>query len=66
MAGWGWTLIVLGIGSFFLQSAGMEFIFLAWVDQWGNSVGNAIRIGVAVLGAILIVVSRLNGSANRS
>lgn len=65
MAGWGLTLIVLGIGSYFLQNAGMEFILLAWVDNWGTTVGNGIRIGVAVLGAIMIVVDRLRASSRK-
>jgi hypothetical protein len=36
----------------------MEFIVLSWVDNWGPAVGNGIRIGCIVVGAILWFVGR--------
>jgi hypothetical protein len=59
MVGWGLVLIVLGIGSFVLRNNGMEFFLLAWIDNWGESSGNLIRIGMAVLGFVLVAVDRL-------
>ena len=65
MASWGFTLIIIGIGSFLLNMAGMEFMLLAWVDNWGSTVGTAIRVGVAVLGAAMIGIdfARKKGQA---
>ena len=34
----------------------MEFILLQWVDNWGPEVGWGIRIGMAVVGAILFFI----------
>ena len=59
MLSWRITLIVLGLGSFLLNQAGMEFFLLAWVDNWGLTTGNAIRFGVALIGVVMVAVSML-------
>ncbi len=61
MQGIGWLLIILGIGSFVLNYLEREFILLMWVDNWGPDVGLAIRIGMIVLGAILVAAGYLMG-----
>lgn len=66
MAGWGWTLIFLGLGSFLIHYLGMEFMLLAWVDNWGPAIGNGIRIGVAVFGAILVAIGKLKASPSET
>lgn len=63
MASIGKLLLGLGIGSFVLHLAGMEFKLLMWVDTWGESVGNVIRIACAVVGGILIFLGTRKKSA---
>jgi hypothetical protein len=52
----GGILLFFGIGSIVLNYMGMEFQILMWIDNWGLSTGMAIRIGFAVLGAILLIL----------
>ena len=49
----GSLLVLLDAGSFVLHFINMEFILVSWVDNWGPGVGNGIRIGMIVVGAIL-------------
>lgn len=53
MQGFGGLLVLLGAGSFVLKYIKMEFLFVSWVDNWGTGVGNGIRVGMIVVGAIL-------------
>lgn len=53
MQGFGGLLFFLGIGSFVLKYMGREFTLLMWVDNWGRTVGNVIRIAMILVGAIL-------------
>lgn len=53
MQGFGGFMVLLGAGSFVLKYINMEFILLSWVDNWGPGVGNGIRVGMIVVGAIL-------------
>lgn len=55
MRSFGILLIIFGAGSFALHAADMEFRLLQWVDNWGTSNGNLIRIGFVVLGILLFV-----------
>jgi hypothetical protein len=57
MRSFGILFLILGIGSFILRKMEREFTLLQWVDKWGQSTGDMIRIGFAVLGVILIVLS---------
>ena len=54
----GSLLVFLGVGSFLLHFANMDFILVSWVDNWGVSTGNGIRIAMVVVGAILWFVGR--------
>jgi hypothetical protein len=54
----GSLLVFLGAGSFLLHFANMDFILVSWVDNWGVNAGNAIRIGMIVVGAILWFAGR--------
>lgn len=47
-------LIAFGILSFVLRHFGREFIILMWIDYWGPKTGTAIRIGMIVLGVVLM------------
>lgn len=49
----GTYLVIFGIGSIILNQLGREFVFLMWIDGWGETVGWAIRGGSAALGAVL-------------
>ena len=47
----GSTLLFFGIGSIVLYFLNMQFIILAWVDMWGETVGWAIRGAMIIVGA---------------
>jgi len=57
MAGWGVTLIVLGLGSFILPLVGMQFRLLALFGP----AQNIVALGLAALGVILLILSRTRG-----
>ena len=53
----GVLLLILGGGSLLLHQFKIEFFLMRWVDNWGIEYGNYIRIGIAVLGLLLIILS---------
>jgi hypothetical protein len=53
----GFLLLILGAGSFVLRSMDYEFKLMKWVDNWGADTGNIIRIGIAVVGLVLVGLS---------
>lgn len=54
----GMWMVILGLGSFLLSFANMDFILVSWMDNWGASTGVVLRIALAVVGAILWLVAR--------
>ena len=52
----GMWLLIFGVGSIALNFLGMEFKILMWIDNWGAEIGWGIRIGLAVVGAVLLVL----------
>ena len=62
MAKLGGFLFVFGVLSFVINLFGREFILLMWIDMWGRSVGNIIRIGMIVLGLILMALTGVGSS----
>lgn len=58
MKSWGGNFFFFGVGSIILHFLQMEFIILAWIDMWGESVGWAIRIGLVVAGAAMWLLGR--------
>lgn len=58
MQGIGGLLVLWGIGSFVLPYAGIQFMLISWIDNWGPGVGNGIRIAMIVVGAILWLLGR--------
>lgn len=62
----GFNLILFGLGSILLNFFKYEFILLMWVDNWGPTVGWAIRIGLVGLGVVLVVLGRMRESAAAS
>lgn len=59
----GILLFILGAGSFVLNQLGMEFKLLGWIDNWGDTTGLAIRIGLIVVGGALFLIGRRQASA---
>ena len=57
----GTYLMIAGIGSILLNLFGYEFKILMWIDNWGETVGWAIRGGAIVLGAVLFFVGKGEG-----
>jgi len=53
MKGIGGLLVLLGAGSFVLNMMEREFIVISWIDNWGPTVGMAIRVAMVVVGAVL-------------
>ena len=52
----GSTLLFFGIGTVVLNLVGYEFVILAWVDMWGETVGWLIRGAIFALGGILFLL----------
>jgi hypothetical protein len=42
---------------------GYEFTLISWIDNWGETTGMAIRVGMAVVGAALWLVGRKREAA---
>jgi hypothetical protein len=63
MKSWGMWLFIFGAGSFVLNMLGMEFVILGWIDNWGPTVGTAIRVGLMVVGALMWLVGRKQAAA---
>ncbi len=49
----GGIFLLFGIGSVVLVFFGQVFTLLSWIDNWGPTVGWAIRGGLIVVGAAL-------------
>ncbi len=58
MRSWGLTIIVLAVLSAALPYAGMQFIFLTWVDNWGTTIGWIIRGGLILVGVAMFLLDR--------
>lgn len=59
----GSLLFIFGAGSFLLNLLGREFKWLSWIDNWGDTTGIAIRIGLIVAGAALWYFGRKQAAA---
>ena len=49
----GGILFFFGVGSIVLYFLNMEFVLLAWIETWGESVAWIIRAVMAGLGGLL-------------
>ena len=49
----GSLLLFLGVGTIVLNLIGYEFRILMWIDNWGETVGWAIRAALIVGGGVL-------------
>ena len=68
MRGLGQLLLVFGLVSAALKLwlPGVHFLLLIWIDNWGNQTGWAIRIGMIVLGAVLLALASLSRLSRRT
>jgi hypothetical protein len=64
MQGFGGLLFFLGVGSFVLHYINMELLLVSWVDNWGTGIGNGIRVAMIVVGGILWLLGRKQGSTS--
>ncbi|MFT4705535.1 MAG: hypothetical protein ACI81R_003246 [Bradymonadia bacterium] len=55
-------IIMLSIGSFALKYFNMEFTLLMWIDSWGPSTGNMIRVAFIVVGVVGLIAGSRFGS----
>jgi len=63
LKGLGGLLVLLGAGSFVLNMLDREFTIISWIDNWGPTVGMAIRAGMIVVGAALWFMGNKKESA---
>ncbi len=54
----GSVLIILGLVSAAVSFLDMNFIFLTWINTWGETIGWVIRGGFVLLGVILYVAGK--------
>ena len=54
----GSLLLFFGVGTIVLNLIGYEFAILAWIDNWGETVGWGIRAAMIVAGGALFVLGQ--------
>lgn len=66
MKGIGGLMVLMGAGSFVLNMMGRELVLIMWIDNWGPTVGLAIRIALIAVGAILWFMGHKQESASQT
>jgi len=54
----GVLLLFIGIFSSVMSFLEMNFIFLQWIDRWGNAIGWMIRGAFILIGTILYFLGK--------
>jgi len=54
----GKNLLFFGVGSMVLSLIHMQFILLAWIDLWGDTVGWAIRVALVLAGVVCWLIGK--------
>ena len=54
----GSLLLFFGVGTIVLNLIGYEFAILAWIDNWGETVGWGIRAAMIVAGGALFILGQ--------
>jgi hypothetical protein len=54
----GYYLLGFSVLSMLLKIVGMNLKILIWIDIWGNSTGWMIRGGAALLGLVIILLTK--------
>lgn len=49
-------IVIFGIASIILPLFDLQLKLLMWVDNWGETVSWAIKIGLIVIGAVLFFI----------
>jgi len=61
----GGFLALFGIASIVLYFLGMHLTLLAWIDNWGEGPAWGIRIGLVVVGLLLLKVGKKKEAKGR-
>lgn len=56
-------MVLFGVGSIVLGLVGYEFTLMMWVDNWGPTVGWAIRCSLIVVGGVLWLIGHKQEAA---
>ncbi len=51
----GMYMAIAGVASIVLHFLGMNLAILVWIDMWGPTMGWVIRIGLIVVGVLLLI-----------
>jgi uncharacterized membrane protein len=58
----GFILLFLGLVSLFLNLVGVDIFFLSWLYELGVGISFAVRLGMVILGFILIYLGQTDWS----
>lgn len=62
----GFLLFILGFLSLVLSMIGVQLAFLTWLDRPGPLFGFAARVGMILLGIILVVVAQTDWAREKA
>ncbi|ALJ01442.1 hypothetical protein [Rufibacter tibetensis] len=54
----GLLIFLVGLVSLLVASFGANHFLLLWVDNWGRSIGWAIRVAITIFGYVLYYLHR--------
>ena len=66
MSAIGGFLLMIGLVSIGLYMIDYKLMVLSWIDNWGTTVGWAIRVALVMAGGVLIGVARLSADSEPS
>lgn len=58
----GFILLVLGVLTLFLNMVGVDLVFMEWLYKLNVAVSFAVRLGMIVVGLVMIYVGRTDWS----
>jgi hypothetical protein len=58
MKKFGLYIAIFGLASILLPFFNLQLTILSWVDNWGETVSWAIKIGLIVIGAVLFFLGK--------
>jgi hypothetical protein len=61
----GFLLFILGFVSIVLSMIGVQLSFLTWLDEPGRLFGFVARLGMILLGIVLVALSQTNWERER-
>jgi hypothetical protein len=63
MSAIGGFLLMIGLVSIGLYMIDYKLMVLSWIDNWGTTIGWAIRVALVMAGGVLIGVARLSADS---